>query len=139
MDITRSKKQLKALHMKKFLILLGIFAFSLQSCYYDNEEELYPQYSIDCKTTNVSFSNDVQKIIDSRCIGCHNNSNYSTIGGGVPLEGYENLKTSADNGGLLGSITHDSEYSKMPKGSSKMDDCKIEQIKNWIEEGTKNN
>jgi uncharacterized membrane protein len=125
--------------MKNILIIFGFFIFSLQSCYYDNVEELYPEITNGCNTTNVSFSKDVKKIIDSRCIGCHSTVNYITIGGGVALEGFENVKTSADNGGLLGSITHDSGYSKMPKGSSKMDDCKIKQIKKWIEDGAKNN
>ena len=126
--------------MKRILFLLiGLFALSMQSCYYDNEEELYPQITNGCDTTNVTYSNHVSKIISSRCLGCHSDASYVNYGGGVQLEGYNNVKSSAENGGLIGSITHDPGYSAMPKGASKMDDCKIEQIKIWIAQGAKNN
>ncbi len=126
--------------MKKILILLlSLFAFSIQSCYYDNEEELYPQITDGCDTTNVTYSNNVQKIISSRCLGCHSDASYKDYGGGVALEGYNNLKSSADNGGLIGTITHNQDYSAMPKGANKLDDCKIEQIKTWVAQGAKNN
>lgn len=118
---------------------MGIFVFSIQSCYYDNEEELYPEITNGCDTTDVTYSNNIQKIISSRCLGCHSDASYYEYGGGVALEGYENVKVSADNGGLLGTITHNPDYTAMPKGASKMDDCKIEQIKIWIEDGAKNN
>jgi len=122
-----------------FIILLGLFAFSIQSCYYDNEEELYPQITNGCDTTNVTYSKTVSTILSSRCYGCHDNSRYKDYGGGVQLEGYENAKISADNGGLIGTITHNPDYSAMPKGGSKMDKCRIEQIKIWVAQGAKNN
>jgi len=125
--------------MKNTLIILALFTFAIQSCYYENEEELYPSITNGCDTTNVTYSNNVSKIISARCIVCHSNANYKDLGGGVELEGYENVKTSAENGGLYGTISHTSGYAKMPKGASKMDDCKIEQIKIWIDAGAQNN
>ncbi len=124
---------------KALLIILSIFAVAIQSCYYDNAEELYPAITDGCDTTNVTYSNNIQNIISSRCYGCHSNTSYSDYGGGVALEGYDNIKISADNGGLIGTITHNPDYTAMPKGSSKMDDCKINQIKTWVAQGAKNN
>lgn len=89
-----------------------------------------------CDTNNVTFSKTISPMIQTNCQGCHSNSNTS---GGINLEGYTNVKTSADLGSLLGTITHASGYSPMPKGGNRMSDCNIAQLKIWLKAGAPNN
>ena len=117
-----------------FSIALGLLA-SLQSCYYDNLEDLYPNTQ-PCDTINVSFSEDVWPVISSNCTGCHSGGAPS---GNVSLEDYNDIVTAANNGSLLGTIKHLDGWSPMPKGGGKLPDCDIQQIETWINAGTPNN
>jgi hypothetical protein len=58
--------------MKKVLILLVIASSFLTSCYYNNEEDLYPTPATN-DTTIAKYSTDVQPIISANCAisGCH--------------------------------------------------------------------
>lgn len=104
-------------------------------CWYDNEEDMFGE--VECITTEMSYSNDIAPILQGNgCVGCHNNSLQS---GGVNLEGYENVKSSAETGKLLGTINHDDGFKPMPQGMAKIENCQIEKIKAWIEQGTLNN
>jgi len=89
-----------------------------------------------CDTTNVTFSKTISPMIQTNCQGCHSNSNPS---GGINLQGYTNVKTYADFGSLLGSITHASGFSPMPKGGNMLSDCNIAQLKIWLAAGAPNN
>ncbi len=55
------------------------------------------------------------------------------------LEDYNSIADVANNGLLSGVVTHDVNYSHMPKNGDKLDDCKISKIKIWIENGTPDN
>lgn len=118
--------------------LFSLIAFG--GCYYDNEEDLYPQV-IPCDTSNVTYSGTVKPIIDQYCISCHSQGNPS---GNINLEGYTNVAIAGDivpgvYGSLYGVISHYSGNSPMPKNQPKLPDCKIRQIKKWIDEGTPDN
>ncbi len=76
--------------------------------------------------------------MESYCFGCHGNGNTGGSGG-INLQGYDNLKPYADNGKLVGNITHAPGYVGMPYGQPKMPDCEINQISAWVSQGTKNN
>ena len=120
--------------MNKLLIFF-VSVFTLSSCWYDNEEELFGD--VNCPTENMSLSNDITPILNGNgCIGCHNNSSQS---GGVNLEGFENIKLNADNGKLYGSVNHSDGFKKMPQGGARIDQCQIDKIKAWIDQGTLNN
>jgi hypothetical protein len=115
-------------------IVSVIVAFS--SCTYNNEETLYPVVP-SCDSTNVSYKDKVKPIlIKNQCLDCHNNNNMS---GGINLETYSDVKIQANNTRLLLSITHDSQVSPMPKGGGKLTICEIGSLRNWINEGTKDN
>ncbi len=90
----------------------------------------------DCDTTNVTFSGSVWPIIQTYCLGCHNGG---SSGGGISLRNYSEVAASANSGKLLGSIRYDAGYSPMPKYGQKLSDCKISEIRIWIEDGTPNN
>ncbi len=55
------------------------------------------------------------------------------------LVDYNSVVVQANNGKLFGAVNHDSGFAAMPKNAPKLSDCKIDQIKIWIEDGTPNN
>ena len=89
-----------------------------------------------CDTVNPSFSNLVQPIIRLYCAGCHSGPMPS---GNVALESYSDILAVAMNGYLLGVIEHKQGYVPMPQGGSKLPDCRINQIKAWINAGSQDN
>ncbi len=112
-----------------FLVALGF-----SSCYYDVEEELYPK--IDCDTENVTYSGTVQPILAGNCLVCHSAAANTA---GVTLEGYNSLKTYADNGRLLGAIKHQPGFPAMPQGAAQLPECDILKIEQWVADGAPNN
>jgi hypothetical protein len=112
--------------------IVGVFILS--SCYYDVEEQLYPGAEV-CNNTNVTYALTIEPLIVSKCQGCHNNNVSS---GSITLEGYANIKTQADNGNLLGTVSHASGFSAMPKNEPKLPECQIESIEIWITNGAQN-
>ena len=73
--------------MKKitFLPLLAVL-LSFSSCYYDVEEELYPE--IDCDTQGVTYSGTIQPLLSENCLVCHSAAVNTA---GITLEGYDKL------------------------------------------------
>ena len=121
--------------MRSVFIILAFFSFSLASCYYDNEEELYPVTQ--CNVDSMSYVNDVIPILDNAaCFACHSEqANF----GNVNLSSYDQVKKYVDDGSLIGSIKHDSGFSAMPQNANKMSPCNINKVQAWITQGAKNN
>lgn len=117
-----------------YLLILGFISVSLTSCYYDNEEELYPQ-PIECDTINVTYSQTIAPIMSASCNFCHGESSPS---GNVITDNYDDLKTIADDGRLWGCVNHESGYSPMPKDRPKLNDCDLKKIKVWLDNGALN-
>ncbi|MDV7390086.1 hypothetical protein RZS08_01980, partial [Arthrospira platensis SPKY1] len=108
------------------------------SCYYDNEDYLYPetQGPAGCDTTNVTYTNVVVPILATHCNNCHNPADPR---GGVIVDRYDELINVVNNGRFWGSINHSAGYSPMPKGSGRLSDCNLLKIKKWIDDGALNN
>lgn len=126
----------------KITVLLGIaISLVIVSCYYDSEEYLYGRPgSENCGDTTIfTYTGGVQPILEKYCYSCHNNASAQSLGGGIKLQDYADVKIRATNGSLYGAITHSSGYSPMPQGRSKIDDCNIRIIKKWIDAGVTNN
>jgi len=121
--------------LKTFLIVAGFSAFS--SCYYDKEEELYPNSFGGCDTTNTTYSTRVRKIIDANCMGsaCHDGATPS----GWELSTYAGVAAAAAGGNLTGAINQASGFSAMPKSRPKLSDCDIAAIQKWVNNGAQNN
>ena len=119
----------------RYLFFILIIGLTLNSCYYDNVEHLYPE-SGDCDTSNLTYSNDVWPLINANCTSCHSGAAAS---GNVRLENYDQIRTAAANGQLLGTIRHESGWSPMPKGGGKLPDCDITKLEIWVELGYPNN
>lgn len=89
-----------------------------------------------CDSLASSFAIDIQPMMKAYCQGCHNNVRQD---GNINLEGYNNIKSIALDGSLVGSMKHDILYAKMPPSGSKLSDCRIAQVEKWIVEGTLDN
>ena len=109
---------------------------ALSGCYYDQSSELYPAGAGACDSTAFSYTSDISPIITNNCLNCHS---ASLAQGGVNLEGFDNLQTYAQNGRLLGSVTHASGYFPMPLGAPKLSDCDLAKIRQWVNNGVLNN
>lgn len=88
--------------------------------------------SIVCDTTSVTYTGSVNPIIQTWCIGCHSGSKPAN---NIALETYNDVVACANSGGLLGSVTHGSGYSPMPKGGPQLSPCEIGTIEKWINTG----
>ena len=124
---------------KLFFYTLFLFSILLLSCSKSNEEDLNQNQGTNpsnCSTLNVSYSSDISPILQSNCNSCH--SSLSPLGS-VITDNYTGLKRIAENGLLIGTITHASGFSPMPLGTAKLSSCDIKKIKAWINQGLKNN
>ena len=122
--------------MNKLILFFIITLVVTTGCYYDKEDLLYPQ-SGNCDNTNSTYSTVVQPALQTYgCVGCHSGPAPS---GNILLTTYANINTYVQNGKLYGSITHNTGYSAMPQGGSKMNACIINKIKAWIDAGALNN
>ncbi|HTX88660.1 MAG TPA: hypothetical protein VMC08_06705 [Bacteroidales bacterium] len=123
--------------MKKIFWITGMLASVLafsSGCYYDNEEDLYPQTT--CDTTHVTYSGSVVPILQSNCYVCHSTA---LANGGVILDTYVGVQVVVQNGKLWGAINHFNGFYPMPKDSPKLPDCNITVIKKWIDAGSPDN
>lgn len=88
-----------------------------------------------CDVSNVTYTGTIQPILQNNCLGCHSGSAPTA---GVSLVGYTNVKKVANDGRLVGVTSHAQGYVTMPPGG-KLQNCAIEQIKKWVENGAPNN
>jgi Planctomycete cytochrome C len=117
------------------IICTGIISIaSLNSCYYDKSDLLYPDTA--CDTAAVKYSTSVLPILSSNCISCHGGATPSAA---IRLDTYAGVKQQADNGRLWGAVSHSPNYSPMPKNSNKLSSCNLEKIRIWITAGAPNN
>ncbi len=89
-----------------------------------------------CDVIDVSFSQFVQPTIQAHCEGCHSGNVPS---GGIDLTNYDNIKTVAMAGNLIGAINWDAGFSNMPQGADQLSACTIDKIKAWIDDGALDN
>jgi hypothetical protein len=113
--------------------VIASLATLMTSCAYE-KEELLPQV---CEIEDVvTYSADISGIIQNNCFACHNNGFKE---GNVSLEGFENARQVANSGKLINVISHTAGFAQMPKGAAKLDDCTIQTVKKWIDNGTPEN
>jgi hypothetical protein len=126
-----------------FILVLLAFSpvFFLGSC---TNENLVPS----CDTLNMSYSQNIVPILRNNCYTCHSKGN--TVGSiGIPLDNYDSVKHfivphAPNKSWLVGNIRHappDSlyYYVPMPYMQPKLDNCSINQIIAWINQGAFNN
>ncbi len=116
------------------LILLTILGLLFSGCYYDVEEELYPNNGV-CDTNNITYTLTIAPILNQQCNSCHSGAAPS---GNIDLSNYTNVKLFAEDGSLYGSVSHNPNWSQMPQGGNKLDDCTLLKVKTWIDKGSPN-
>jgi hypothetical protein len=125
------------MHIKRLIISLltiAIFSLFFFSCYYDNEEALYPSLNNTCDTTNVTFSGTITPILSSNCTGCHSASAPS---GSISLTSFSSVQTVASSGLLMNALKGNG-VPIMPVSGS-LSACSIAQFQIWIKNGMLNN
>lgn len=118
----------------RILLIIVFFGF-IFSCTWLNEEELYPDQL--CDTTDITYTLDIKPIFQANCYSCHSSTGpYSST---LDLENFTQIQRVVDDGKLLQNIKHLPGGTPMPYGGTKLSDCKILKIENWIEQGIPNN
>ena len=118
--------------MKKILYLsITAFTLSLSACYYDTEEELYPNsFGGNQDTTNVTYSGTIAPMLAANCTSCH------TAGGNSPdLTTYANVFANKDR---VKARAIDGNPSPMPS-SGLMSLTNRNKLAAWIAAGAPNN
>jgi mono/diheme cytochrome c family protein len=116
--------------------IIGALVLYLAGCSKTSEDKLAG--STTCDTTNVSYSKQIVPILQNNCYACHGSGN--TAGsGGIDLSTYTALKGWANNGYLVGNVTHASGYVGMPYGLPKLPSCEVNTIVAWVNQGAPNN
>jgi hypothetical protein len=126
----------KNLVIALLIVLPSILIISCTKSSADEQTVVTPPGT--CDTANMKYATDILPILESRCFRCHGNGN-TGASGGINLDGYNNLLSYVTSGSVKGNITHASGFVGMPFGEPKMDDCTINKILDWINQGAPNN
>lgn len=123
-----------SMSLAKWLLLPLLFLLFTPGCYYDIEEELYPNSF--CDTVNINYNGGIKDIIEAACTSCH-------IAGGQAgnvgdFTDFAQLSAQIENGRLLPSIRREASAVPMPP-SSPLRDCDVRRIELWIAAGAQNN
>lgn len=112
------------------LVTLTIFSLFFVSCYYDNEEALYPSLNTSCDTTNVTYSGTLVPILGDNCTLCHGGP---TPSGSMSLTSLASVQAQASSGLLMNALKGKGVPIMPPSGS--LTTCRIAQFQIWIRTG----
>jgi hypothetical protein len=119
------------------LVIISIFLLFFVSCYYDNEEALYPVIDTTCDTTVVTYSGTIVTMMNNNCYMCHSNKTAAANGNNIRLESYTDVV--ANSAQITQSIKHTGSITPMPKTGGKIKPCYITQWDIWVRKGMVNN
>ncbi len=89
-----------------------------------------------CDSTRFAYAANIQPILQNHCTGCHSGTAPAS---GLDLTTYQSVKNIAQNGLFINVVMQTPGFPPMPKGAAKLSDCKISQIRKWIQAGAPNN
>jgi cytochrome c553 len=124
--------------MRINLFLLAGVAL-LAACTSQNGEDLLASGGVPtpaCDTSNVTYAGTVAPLLQARCTGCHGNSGAAA---GLNLSAYAQVRAIAANGQLMGTTTHAPGFRPMPQGGTKLSDCDLAKLQQWVTAGAPNN
>ena len=116
-----------------FIVIITLNLGGILSCQNLNVEDLTGTV---CDTSSVTYSEDIQAILQSRCLHCHYDNSPITP---FSLQGYDNVFVRVESGQLDGALNHRQGYTQMPKDGPKLPECELSKINKWIREGAPNN
>jgi len=122
--------------MKRLYItitIISVFLLFFASCYYDNEEALYPVIDTTCDTTSVTYSVTIVTMMSNNCYMCHSNKTAAANGKNIRLENYSDVV--ANSGQITQSIKHTGSIPPMPYNGGKIKSCYITQWDIWVRDG----
>ena len=135
---------------KSKIILALLIGSVFIGCYYDKSDVINPNAAfVGCDTTSVSYASTISPILSNHgCNVCHAGS--AAAGGGIVLDNYTGVQTAVNAGQLVPAVRQDKSctscvpaypaYEVMPKNNGpKLDDCSINKIIAWVNQGAKNN
>ena len=88
-----------------------------------------------CDMSSVTYSSDIEPIINTYCVGCHAGNSPS---GELKLTNYTEVTDAVTNRSLWETIDYQSGFSAMPP-NEQMNDCNVDKITHWINIGMPNN
>ncbi|KAA5534843.1 hypothetical protein F0919_09555 [Taibaiella lutea] len=123
---------------KKTFLLFFVTAAFIYGCTNNKADSVKPVTPVTCDTANLTFSGDINPIVQQNCTlsGCHTNA---TMAGGYSFETYSGFHMAIQNERLIGAINHQSGFIAMPQNSAKLSDCDIARITQWVAIGAPNN
>jgi hypothetical protein len=125
--------------MKAFYVTIAAAVFILGACSHKEKE------------TGVSFATEVKPILDQSCVNCHKAAGQGYSKSGLRLDSYESLMAGTKFGPVVkpGSSISSSLYLvvagkadpsiRMPHNREPLSSESVELLKNWIDQGAKNN
>lgn len=130
--------------MKIFIrISFFLLLFTIFSCTYRNLEDIKPNplSIISCSDTSgtISFSQTIVPLLNTHCGRSNNSCHGSSPASGYNYNNFSDIKSVALSGQLIGAITHDPNYSPMPKNGAKLDECSIKKFQKWVAAGAPQN
>ncbi|MEO5363742.1 MAG: hypothetical protein H7838_08975 [Magnetococcus sp. DMHC-8] len=97
----------------------------------------------------VSFKNDVQPILQYRCLECHRADGPGVAYSGLNLESYDGLMKGTRFGPVivpgnamvsnLNVLVEGRAGIRMPHNRKRLTPCEIQVLRNWVNQGAKNN
>ncbi len=91
----------------------------------------------------VSFANDIQPMLESRCVNCHGGNKTEK---GLSLKSYDAMMAGSENGPVVtagdaanSSLAKMVSSGKMPKRGPKLTPDQVQLIVDWIDQGAQNN
>ena len=116
------------------VVLISVLSLGgMLSCQNLNAEDLF---GTGCDTLGVSYSADIEPILQSYCLNCHYDG---TSLAPFSLQGYDNVLIRVNSGQLEGVVNHLPGYPQMPRDGPKLPECQLSMINIWIREGAANN
>lgn len=94
---------------------------------------------VDCKLPEeVTYSGQIATLVEEKCFMCHAPEVYKTKASRMKIFDYKSLKKAAEEGLLMGSITHQKGFIAMPyRKGKKIDTCSIALFDKWVAGGMK--
>lgn len=112
------------------LVIVTTLVLFFASCYYDNEEALYPTLKGSCDTLNVSYAGSISTILSNNCYSCHSDAN-AAFGGGIHLQKLSDVVSYSSK--IVAAIKRTGPKPMPPSG--KLNSCSIAQFDIWIRNG----
>ncbi len=105
------------------LMLVGFIACS-------DDEDPTP---MTCETDALTYNNAIADILNTSCAtsSCHDSNTTTTFS----MANYTDALAAVGDGKIVGAINHESGFTQMPKDGTKLDDCTIDKLTSWINDG----